>query len=370
MKVKLFLVLIPSVVLGALVVSPVDARPSPASITRAVELIMDPCNSPAILSPASGPAMVTCESTANGLNPFINVPVPYIVDRAPNLSLVSIPTYFRLIWDSSSLSYIDTSPRIYEYPPGAPTDRLINLRVQLRLKPGDISPPDNGVVIENVALTAVGLNIFREDDSSVEKESMCNPTHNTLLTVSTNQGGFSTGKSKNPCMSIQSLLGSFPSSTPSMGDPERYIDWRELIPSDVITFSPYASIHGTGTDHGSPAFQISAATSLVVEARVIWDEHREKIPREVTVCDWSYWDVYDFIDWDRWPDPVYCKIEVFVEWPVYCEPFSGNCPYGNPDNWWRPIAEGEVELLRRPDGTYAETYDFVSVQSQPLLVAP
>jgi len=61
---------------------------------------------------------------------------------------------------------------------------------------------------------------------------------------------------------------------------------------------------------------------------------------------------------------------VFVEWPVYCEPMSGNCPYGNPDNWWRPIAEGEVELLRRPDGTYAETYDFVSVQSQPLLVAP
>ena len=370
MKVKLFLVLIPIIVLGVLVVKPADARPSlGASITRAVELIASPCHSPSSISFGSGPVLLACTSTANGLNPLISVPVPYLVDRAPNLSLVSIPTFFRLIWDESSLAFIDTPAITYAYPAGDPTDRLTHLRVQLRLRPDIPSPPGEGVVIENVALTTEDLEIFRGDDSSNDKSSICDPLNNSLLEIANEQGGFRK-RNSNPCEDIRSLLMSISSRAPSIGDTERYEGWRALIPSDVVTFSPYASIHGAGTDHGSPAFQLSATTSYTLEARVIWDEHRYKEEIITDDCDWSYWDDYDFIEWGNWPDPIYCKYEVRIDWPVFCEPLSGNCTYGHPEDWWREIASSETTLLRRPDGTYAETYDFVSVQSQPLLVAP
>lgn len=368
MKFKYLFGLLALLFLGLLIAAPADARPSSANITHAVELIANPCTSPDIRTSSSSPALVTCESTADGLHAFISVPVPYIVDRAPNLSLVSIPTFHRLIWDSDSLGYIDTRAQIYAYPGGDPTDRLINMRLELRMKPGGSSPAADELPIENVVLNAARLSIYSVGSNAIP-DYVCGQEWNTLLSVPAKQGGF-VRAGDNECRGIQSLLEDYPPSAPELGDPNRYVDWKPLVPSDVITFTPYASIRGTGTDRGSPAFQLSASTSFVVEARLVWDEHREKRTVEETVCDWSYWDDYDFIDWDRWPNPVFCRREVSVEWARFCRPFSGDCPYGNPDDWWQPVAEGTAVMLRRPDGTYAQTYDIVSVQSQPLLTPP
>jgi hypothetical protein len=369
MKVKYLLLILPFLLLGVLVVKPVSAGPPSANIARAVELITRPCSSAGISTSNNYPALVSCESAANGSNAFIRVPVPHLVDQAPNLSLVSIPTFHRLTWDLESLAFIDTAKITYAYPAGGPTDRLVNLRVELRLMPGKASPENDDIAIENVVLNAIGPTIYHMDDGTIP-EYVCAKYRNTLLAIPSGQGGLIKGKDDNECQGIKGLLAATPINIPSLGEVERYEDWKPLLPQDAMTFSPYASINGKGTYDGSPAFQIAATTSFNMEARVIWDVHQVKQTVEETVCDWSFWEDYDFIDWDNWPDPVFCRREVRVDWVYFCKPSAGDCPYGKPGGWWQPILEGSVDLLRRPDKTYAKTYDFLSVQSQPLLTSP
>jgi hypothetical protein len=146
--------------------------------------------------------------------------------------------------------------------------------------------------------------------------------------------------------------------------------------AQFLAFSPYASIYGPGMDHGSPAFQIEATTYAVLEARPIWDAHQVWAPTGdvETRCSWDYWRDYDLIDWERWPNPIYCRNFPVYGWVTKCEPAEGDtCPYGplsDPDTWWSPVVPFEARTLRRPDGTYGTTYDFASVQSQALLTAP
>jgi hypothetical protein len=366
MKVKFFLVLIPIFVLGMLFVSPATAQPSAANNTFVWDYIQRPCVSSVLLSDGNGPARIVCNSIAGGRQALISVPNPWITGRSPQLSLVNIPTFFRLDWDPQSTGVKDTAPLTISYPIGNPTDRLVNLRVQLRLLPGNqysVSPSE-GFSINNVALKRVspGPQIYKNDDS--RPTYICDPNINTLLSVSDEHGGLN-------CEDIHKLLDAAPITVPSMGTPERYEGWLELAPNDFVAFSPYASIRGAGADRGSPAFQISSTTSFTVEARVLWDEHREKLTRTVTDCDWSYWDDYDFIDWDRWPNPIYCKNDVVIEWPIVCRPSgSPSCIYGHPDNWWQTLGTFEASVIRHPDGTYGKTFDFVSVQSQALLKSP
>ena len=369
MKVKYMLPILPFLLLGVMVVNPVSAQPHSAGITRVLELISSPCSSAGIRTSSNSPALVTCSSAVNDSKAFISVPVPHLVDQAPNLSLVSIPTFHRLTWDLDSLGFIDTAPQTYAYPGGDPTDRLVNLRVELRLMPGKASPEDDDIVIENVVLRAIGLNIYRSDGDSIP-DYVCAKNSNPLLAIPSEQGGLINGKGDNKCQGIRDLLESYPLNVPSLGDVERYENWIPLLPIDAMTFSPYASIHGKGSASGSPAFQLAAITSFVMEARVYWDVHQVKKTVEDTVCDWSFWDDYDFIDWGKWPNPVFCRKNVRVKWDYFCKPSADDCPYGKPGGWWQPIMAGEVDLLRRPDGSYTKTYDFVSVQSQPLLTSP
>lgn len=389
MKWKPIFVLVPVLFLGAAVFSTADARPAAANITWPLSLIMQPCVSIGVQGPGSGPAQVVCTGVT-GRPATVNVPAPWVSDRSPELSLVSIPTFFNLEWDPQSAGAQDSAPLTLEYPVGDPTDRLVNVRVQLRLRAveagGDAS--ESRLLAANVAVeTPDSLYLIHPDDTGNEfYQYACGRQSglpldlsipsNPLLSIGPDLGGYEDG-----CPGIQSALAdlgpSFPfgAFTSGAGNSStfRYMDWPALPMPRFISFSPFASIYGAGADRGSPAFQISATTRFTVEARVVWDEHRHKQEEITTDCDWSYWPDYDFIDWSRWPGPIYCRNQVVVTWPVFCEPFAGSCAgyYGNPDDWWISYVPAlEAEAIRRPDGSYGVAYDFVSVQSQSLLTAP
>jgi hypothetical protein len=385
MKWKYILVSIPVLLLGAGIFSTADASPAAGDIAWPLSLITRPCVSITLLGPGSGPPRVVCVGVT-GRTATVDVPTAWLSDRAPELSLVSIPTFFNLEWDPQSAGAHDSQPLTISYPIGNPTDKLVDVRVQVRLRAADAigSPSESLLLIENVALETPDslFLVDAEDKDSPAYEYACsvqsNPPNqslrsNQLLTVNDKQGGYKAG-----CTTIEGLLEGIRSDFPyGLTSPlfdageSYYMDWRPLSMSHFLAFTPFASIYGAGTDHGSPAFQISATTRFTVEARVVWDEHQEKKETITTDCQWSYEDDYDFIDWSNWPDPIYCRNVVVVTWPVFCEPFKGDCAYGHPNDWWIPYVPAlDVQAIRRPDGTYGTTYDFVSVQSQALLSTP
>lgn len=374
---KPFLVAVPALVLAGLVFAPADARPRAANTSLAEYYIANPCASLFMSDSGSRPSQVFCLSPTNAIA-SINVPTPWLSSRAPALSLVNIPTFFQLDWDEASLGFEDSSAITVSYPSGEPTDRLVNVRFQLRLRPLEASAPGGGLATGNLVLEA-SSGVFLVDPAdrgNVYFNYACTPgipeigsPANPLLTLAIGQGGY------RDCDAIRGLLST------SMGNPfgdalERYPGWSPPAMSQFLAFSPYASIYGSGTDRGSPAFQIETATHAILEARPIWDAHQvwEPTGDVETGCSWDYWRDYDFIDWERWPNPIYCKNFPVYGWVTKCEPAGGGtCPYGplsNPDTWWSPVAPFEARTLRRPDGAYGTTYDFASVQSQGLLTAP
>ena len=368
---KLFLMVVPVLVLAASVFAPADARPPAVNTSLPESYIANPCPGRYISHGGSSPSQVFCLSPTNTVA-SINVPAPWLSSRAPALSLVNIPTFFQLDWDAASLGFQDSPALTVSYPSGGATDRLVNVRFQLRLRPIEASAPENGLATGNLAFAASSgvVLVNAADTGNAYYDYACtagipeiNSPANPLLTVAIAQGGYRS------CDAIRGLLSS------SMGNPfrealERYPNWTAPTMAQFLAFSPYASIYGPGMDHGSPAFQIEATTYAIVEARPVWDQHTERSEQTIVDCKWEYWREYDFIDWRRWPDPVYCRNVTVVTWGTYCEPARGNCPYGHPDDWWTPVALVEAHVVRGPDGTYGTTYDFASVQSQALLTAP
>ena len=395
MKRRTILVLGLVLLLGAVLSSRAEATPAAGDATWPLTYIARPCVSIGIQNPSGGPARIVCRGIT-GRNATINVPTPYLSDRAPELSLVSIPTYFNLQWDPDSLGVQDSQPLTISNPIGNPTDKLENVRVQLRLRAVEATGSESSyhLLTENVSVdTTPTLRILELSSPDGEPtgdyaDAAClastKPGANALLTVSQQNGGYVDESGADACATIRETLVS-PSAGPQFatfivpavgldGWAKRYLDWtRTISMSPFLTFTPYTSIAGPGTDHGSPAFQIVARTHVIVEARVVWDEHQERYEHVDIECQWSYWDDYDFIDWDRWPDPIYCRRNVALDWRTFCKPFGKpSCDpyYGNPNDWWHPSEVIEIRAIRGPDGSYGTTYDFVSVQSQALLTAP
>jgi hypothetical protein len=312
---------------------------------------------------------------------------------------VNIPTFFNLEWDGDSQGASDSTPLTITNPPGGgATDQLTNVTIQLRLWAVDASGSSNeerlvsgNVAIERLGrLTLVPASAIGKDGgpfkagASFACNAVVDPSGNALLTIRNEDGGYNADGSEGLATcekmagDLAPLEGSFDYKLAGPHFPKdafRYMGpWLPLSVSRFLAFSPYASIYGAGTDRGSPAFQISATTRFRLEARLIFDAHKYRVESVETDCKWEYKDNYDFKDWSRWPKPIYCRRNVVVKWPTLCEPFGKpNCDkiYGSPDNWWMPISPAlEVQVIRRPDGTYGRTYDFVSVQSQALLAAP
>jgi hypothetical protein len=380
MKWRLVFVLVPVLLLGAVLYSSADARPAAENVTWPLSLITQPCTSLGVVGPGGGPPRIICNGVT-GRQASISVPTPWLSDRSPELSLVGIPTFFNLQWDPRSIAAEDSQPLTMSYPVGDPTDKLTNVRVQLRLRPAHAlgTPSESLLLAENLAVSTPDR-LFLVDPTHAENQNYdfaCTPgadvkweqPSNALLSVSTDWGGYQSCEGITAGMATPKAL--LPTFTDGAGNAERYPGWASLSVPRFLALTPFASIRGAGTDQGSPAFQIIGTTRFQVEARVVWDEHQEKHVEVGVDCKWSYRDNHDFVDWSRWPGPIYCREKVTVTWITVCRPLEGGCAYGHADDWWVPyIPPYEIQAIRRPDGSYGLTYDFVSVQSQALLTTP
>jgi hypothetical protein len=371
-------------VLAAVVFMPASARPSASDLSLPLAYINHPCVTLSVDDPGSRPARVLClppTGLLSGQPATISVPVPWVDSKAPELSLVAIPTFFNVTWAPDSFGYLDSPPVTISYPAGNPTDRLVDVRFQLRLRP--FQAPAATVGLGNVALDSpeASLHLYsstEEDGGDVARADSracqpgLGPRQNSLLTVEGDQGGWNLSSA--PCGAIRSLLEpTGPHRPPDSSSPDpRYPDWSSSPglkdPSVYAAWSAFASISGGGSASGSPAYRVSATTYATVEARPIWSEHKEKHVTTEIRCSWDYWDDYDFIDWSVIPP--FCKRFTVTSWGTFCTPASGNCPYGKPSDWWHPVGMVQAHTLRWPEGRYGTTYDFVVAQSQPLLFAP
>lgn len=408
------------IVLCAVVVAAntAEARPPENNTSEPGEVLnSNPCISVVIVNNEDAPDQLFCVGSAKlgGLLAEINIPVPMIADKEPDLSLVGIPTYFSLTWDASSFGYTDSDSAIYEWvEKNNGRNRLVGVRVQLRIIPYRVNE-----VFGNVEISSQNTKMFVKAEGGMEEtrfsDEVCNTGWewglNSLLMIPEQWGGWA-GKFDdiNPkpiidskvCEDIKDNLAPAPFmdvleySTDSIWtDPfnpdtinGRYPNWKSIslvgYPRVFGAISESASISGEGIVNGSSAYQIDARTYVQVEARVIWDKHEiyRRYKTGSLRCDWEYYYTgYDVIDISRWPDPIYCRYVYGWDWFPDCEGVGCGVDgsLGDPDTWWEKIlfpnqrnyyVGDTVYFTDGFDYRYGDFIDLVVVQAQPLLIAP
>jgi len=365
------------VVLALSATSPKSATAQPGGPLIPQLLIDNPCGSVAFYYyPGNSPPQVHCQGwpgLISGETATINVPVPRIIDKLPDLSIVGLPTYFNVYWDQYSFGYKDLPwpTQAFAYPEWDPHDSLYNVRIEVRLVPRAAETPPDGIAMGNLAISNPSPDQY-EIYEAREIESidyMCDPDKNSLINLGLSRGGwFSCGYMR--------LSLDRPTPWVLYGElEERYRNWGSspwFTGESFGLWTPYASISGTGSVDGNPAYQMVFHTFWDLEARAVWDKHEVKHEWTEVECSWDYWNDYDFIDWERFPDPVFCKNIPRWEWRVLCIPENGDCPYGPgpADTWWRNLASIESTMFLNPEGDYDFSYQFQVIQSQPLLSPP
>jgi hypothetical protein len=400
------------------VVNTAEARLPEIWTSGPEELInSNPCIGIVTVDYDDAPDQLFCVGSAKleGLLAAINIPVPMIADKEPELSLVGIPTYFSLTWDAPSFGYTDSDSTIYEWVENNnERNRLVGVRVQLRIIPYRVNE-----VLGNVEIFSQNSQIFVKAEGGMEEtrfsDEVCNPGWklglNSLLMIPEQWGGWAGDEGiiydtviidRAVCMDIKKELegGSF-INVPSFSIDEhgdevinplpiagRYPYWKSSslvgYPRVFGAISESASISGEGIANGSPAYQIDARTYVQVEARVIWDKHeiyrRYKTGR--LRCEWEYYYTgYDVVDMSRWPDPIYCRYVYGWDWFTECEGLGcdANGSLGNPDTWWEKVLFPGQRNYYLGDTVYftdgfeyrhADAIRLVVIQAQPLLIVP
>jgi hypothetical protein len=416
--VKRFFVLLIFLCAVVIVVNTAEARPPEIRTSGpGEELNSSPCIGILTVNNEDAPDQLFCVGSAKlgGILAAINIPVPMIVDKEPNLSLVGIPTYFSLTWDASSFGYTDSDSTTYEWVENNDErNRLVGVRVQLRIIPYRVNE-----VLGNVEISSRNSNMFVKAEGGIEEtrfsDEVCNPGWepglNSLLMIPEQWGGWA-GKSdaSNPkpivdskvCEDIKDNLApdsfmdvpeySKDSIRTDLFNPDtitgRYPNWKfsSLVgyPRVFGAISESASISGEGIVNGSPAYEIAVRTYVQVEARVIWDKHeiyrRYKTGR--LRCDWEYYYTgHDVVDISRWPDPIYCRYVYDWDWFPVCEGLGcgADGSMGDPDTWWAKVlfpgqrnyyVGDAVYFTDGFDYRYGDFIDLAVVQAQPLLIAP
>ncbi len=410
---KRFSIICVFLIVLCLVFSKADAKNQWDTYIVPVRLIQNPCSFHFEIRTHSAPDGVGCvgpselNGIADGNVAFINVPVPKIVKKEPELSLVGIPSFFMVTWDPDSFAYADSATvPYYEWTENGIRNRLVNVRVQMRAKPAVIQSTEYELNMGSVGIEIgdqYGLRIDSENalaGSSIGSkfEDACiagfGLSQNSLFLIPKAWGGWQILDTIDgyPMLDICSdfkkklLLSDFTAYIPHN---DRYLDWSiknvMVNPSIIGVVSESASVDGIGFENGSPAFRIRIVTHASVEARVIWDRHEklEEIKNKVWDCSWDYYDDYEEIEWERWPEPIFCKYiyKIKKDWMTLCKPSMRTCGenYGLKDSdfWWMPITVGQyivqADTVLVPfdnDFRYSDQYDFVVIQAQPLLVVP
>lgn len=380
----------------------------------ALEYINKPCMTILVEQPNNTPTEVRCDTPAL-TTAAINIPVPWMAEQAPDeLSLISLPTFVAMTWDPDSFSFADSEPKRICYPAGNPTECLIDVQFQLRVTPVD-SSSEEGVTLRNVTFKSKEpqLAIFPYDGGIGESDSKTTTYnlknicmvgtgggYNQVLAVLKDWGGYNEGRIQfdedglalisvnDACSNIYDELdmdkvpiidlpnkGGNPLLENTLG--ERYKNWGALaMPANqtIVVFSEIASAGGGGSVNGAPAYQVMATTEVQLEARVIWKDHEHRFTTNYERCSWDFWDDYDVIRWENWPDPIFCKYFTRYWWgSINCNTLDEkkDCyGTGTSDTWWKPRGKAISTILMNADGEYGIAYDVVVIQAQPLLQAP
>ncbi len=414
---RLFFILI-FLCTAVIIVSTAEARPQNKRTSGPEDLVNDdPCVAVLTVDHDNAPDQLVCVGSGKlgGVLASINIPVPMIVDKQPELSLVGIPTYFSMTWDASSFGYTDSDSTTYEWiGDDNRRNRLTGVRIQLRIVPYRVNEE-----FGNVQVTSLNSNLFLKADNSDEEstfsDEVCNPGWkgdlNSLLAIPEEWGGWageSDEKNYEPiidcsvCDDLKDDLVANPFnnvpgySTETDGseiiNPDkiagRYPSWKssslEGYPRIFGAISESASISGEGMVNGSPAYQIDVKTYVQVKTRAIWNAHEiyERVV-EGLICDWVYlYSGYDTIDLDQWPDPIYCRKVYGWNWVTQCtgEDCYSNFSLGNPEGWWKDYRNQKVGLIDFTGNTvyftdgygyrYSNAIEMVVIQAQPLLIVP
>ncbi len=389
--------------------------PAGADISLPISYITHPCLAYQVTPPEQGPMVASCLSPINTAA-SIQLPLPQLVDQRPERNLVTIPTYFSYGWDEGSLHFEDGAGRDIAWPVHAPTDQLVQVRLQLRLRLHDFSTLtgiDHPVQVIVRTPSPRWVRLFLVGGSGPwelvgpDADLACNPgivgapgadpQVNTLLMVPEEWGGFNADIHPQKQEETDENLGGSPGFTlEPAGDPcktyllarlgrgeillpfgepadpaapaSRYLDLTGatavLHPGTFVVWTPFAE-----------EVSVSVHTLAVLEARLIWSDHQVKVIRRDWDCRWEYRERYDRLDWGRWPEPIYCREVLREVWVSQCQPEAAVCEgelygRGESETWWQPVAILSGEGLRLATGVHAPQLAVPVSEAEAFLTAP
>ena len=338
----------------------------PPQYSDAAWLIDNPCQSWHLVDTGAAQPQVICDGVFDGDRASINVPAPAVNARLPDLGIIDLPIVIQLGWTPGTFDYADGPRRTIEWS----RNRIEGYRVELGLSPHAGTPAvlASSARIGNLAASSIDerLRLFGRDQYPV----LC--ASSSLDDLPANLGGVELC----PATSVDAQLPGGLVTGPS-GEMQLRYNWSGGSPFRGGWFagwSEWASVDGSGSVNGSPAYRVEFTTGWALFARVQWDYHWRELIQTEQHCGWEYYGEPGWYwDWDQWPPT--CIDVTTTYWQKYCPPNNPEpgCPvitYGVSSDWWKYIDSLEAHTIHVRDEGFDRYLDLVVLQSQPLLTGP
>lgn len=329
-------------------------------------LIEHPCQSWLLQDTGASQPRVICRGVFSGDQATISVPAPTVNARIPEFGIVDLPVVAQLGWAPDTFDFADSSPRAVEWA----RNRLEGYRVELGLSPhaGTSTLLSSTARQGNLAANSLDerLHLVGKDQYS----SIC--AASSLDDLPAIMGGVELC----PASSVDAQLPGELIAGPSGSMPQRY-NWYGSTPFRGGWFagwSEWASVEGSGSVDGSPAYRLEFTTGWALFARVQWDYHWREQSRTEQLCGWEYYGEPGWY-WDRDQWPPICIDVTTTYWRKYCpvnnpEPGCPSINYGLGSDWWQYIDSFEAHSIHLNGEGFSRYLDIAVLQSQSLLNDP
>lgn len=329
-------------------------------------LIRNPCRTWSVLETGYSPPLVLCDGAFGGDRASIQVPVPYLNARLPELALVDVPFVLQFGWEPGSFGWLDSPKRRVEWT----HNRIEGYRIELALSPNPQPPNANQGLIRDGNLGVISLDSRLSLSGRGGYAQFC--AASSLGNLPRSLGGLGLC----PTAMVEAQLPRNLVIGPHGGERDRYAwDANNAFQGGWFGgFSQWASVTGSGIENGHPAYRVEVVTGWALYGRIRWDEHWRRLQRQVQHCGWEYYGQPGWYwDWSQWP-PV-CIDVTETHWEKFCPPdhSESGCPtirYDAPYGRWQYLGELESHTLYVPGQAYQPHLDLVVLQSQALLTFP
>ena len=329
-------------------------------------LINTPCLGWQLIESESAPAQVVCSGVFPGDQAAIDIPTPYINHRVPELAFVDVPLVIQVGWTPGTFGWSDSSPRTIEWS----DNRIEGYRIELGLSPDPTTTTVTWSSASDGNLSAFSLDARMKLYSESQYAQAC--ASSSLGKLPESLGGVKLC----PASAAAGLLPGGLLTGPSGEQLDRYT-WDNAGVFRGGWFgglSQWASVTGSGSVDGHPAYRTQFMAGWALYARVQWDYHWKRFEETVQYCGWEYYGEPGWYwDWSQWPPTCIDVVETY--WEKFCPPNNpeAGCPlitYGITSDWWRYIESLESRTIYVPDQGFQPYLDLVVLQSQSLLTGP